>query len=108
MWLVRDGDVLATAELAATRRARHRGLLGRDDYRGALVIEPCRQVHTFGMRFAIDVAFVDSIGTILAVRTLPPWRLSRLVWRAALVVEAEAGAFDRWGLRVGDRIELKA
>ena len=38
---------------------------------------------------------------------LAPWRLSPYVHRAAFVVEAEAGAFDRWRLRPGDRLELR-
>jgi uncharacterized membrane protein (UPF0127 family) len=109
VWLVRDdGTVLATAEVPARRRDRARGLLGRDGYEGALVLRPCRQVHTLRMRFPIDVAFVDAQGAVIRTVTLPPWRLSPVVWRAAMVVEAEAGAFERWGLHVGDRVELKA
>ena len=99
--------MLATAELARTRRERTRGLLGRDGHPGALVIPKCRQVHTAGMRFTIDVAFCDAEGRVLRTVCLRPWRVSRLVWRSALVIEAEAGAFARWGLRVGDRVEVK-
>jgi uncharacterized membrane protein (UPF0127 family) len=36
-----------------------------------------------------------------------PWRVSPIVWRSAFVIEAESGAFERWGLRVGDRVEVK-
>jgi hypothetical protein len=107
VWLVRDGEVLATAELARTRRERSRGLLGRDGFEGALVFRKCRQVHSVGMRFVIDVAFCDSRGVVLRTTCLRPWRMSRVVWKSALVVEAEAGAFERWGLRVGDRVEIK-
>ena len=107
MWLVRDGEVLATAEVAANARARRRGLLGRDELDGVLVLRPCRHVHTFRMRFAIDVAFCDVNGLVLRTCSLPPGRLSPVVWRAAFVVEAGAGAFERWRLRVGDRIELR-
>jgi uncharacterized protein len=107
-WLVRDGDVLATAEVAHTARSRRRGLLGRDAHDGALVLRPCRHVHTAGMRFPIDVAFCDAEGVVLRTVTLAPWRLSPYVRRAAFVVEAEAGAFDRWRLRAGDRLELRA
>ena len=107
MWLVRDGEVLAAAEVARTRRERTRGLLGRDGFTGALVFRKCRQVHTVGMRFAIDVAFCRADGVVLRISTLRPWRLSPLVWRSAFVIEAEAGAFERWGLRVGDRVEVK-
>jgi uncharacterized protein len=107
VWLVRDGDVLAAAEVAGNRRARGKGLLGRDGFTGALIIRPCRQVHTVGMRFAIDVAFCDDDGVVLHLATLRRRRVSRLVWKAAFVVEAEAGAFARWGLRTGDRLEVK-
>jgi uncharacterized membrane protein (UPF0127 family) len=107
VWLVRDGEVLATAELAATRRERARGLLGRSGYEGALVFRKVRQVHTVGMRFAIDVAFCDAHGRVLRTVTMRPWRLSRVVWKSALVIEAEAGAFERWGLRAGDHVDVK-
>ena len=107
-WLVRDGDVLATAEVAHTARGRRRGLLGRDSHEGALVLRPCRHVHTAGMRFPIDVAFCDAEGVVLRTVTLAPWRLSPYVLRAAFVVEAEAGAFGRWRLQPGDRLELRA
>ena len=107
-WLVRDGDVLAAAEIADGARARRRGLLHRDAYEGAFVLRPCRHVHTVRMRFSIDVAFCDAAGVVLRTCTLPPWRLSPVVRRTAFVIEAEAGAFDRWRLRPGDRLELRA
>jgi uncharacterized membrane protein (UPF0127 family) len=107
MWLVRDGEVLATAEVAADARARRRGLLGRDEIDGVLVLRPCRHVHTFRMRFAIDVAFCDVNGLVLRTCTLPPGRMSPVVWRAAFALEAGDGAFDRWRLGPGDRVELR-
>src|SRR5882757_4789763 len=94
VWLVRDGEVLAAAEVAHTRRERTRGLLGRDGITGALVFRKCRQVHTIGMRFAIDVAFCNADCEVLRISTLRTWRLSPLVWRSAFVIEAEAGAFE--------------
>ena len=107
-WLVRDGEVLAAVEIADTARSRRRGLLGRDGFEGALLLRPCRQVHTVGMRFTLDVAFCDTEGIVLRTSTLAPWRLSPIVRRAAFVIEAEAGAFDRWRLARGDRLELRA
>jgi uncharacterized membrane protein (UPF0127 family) len=108
-WLVRDGDVLASAEVALRARERIVGLLGRDRaaMTGALVLRPCRQVHTLGMRFPIDVAFCDREGVVLRTVTVPPWRVTRVVWRAGFVVEAAAGSFERWQLRPGDTIEVK-
>jgi uncharacterized membrane protein (UPF0127 family) len=106
-WLLRDGEVLASLEVAGSRRARARGLLGRDGVDGALLLRPCRSVHTLGMRFSIDVAFCDDELRVLRVVTLPRHRLSRPVWRSRAVIEAEAGAFARWGLRPGDKVEVK-
>jgi uncharacterized membrane protein (UPF0127 family) len=105
-WLVRDRDVLATAEVAATRRARRQGLRGRDEFDGALVLRPCRQVHTFGMRFPIDVAFCDRDGRVVRTYHLARRRVSPIVWRARLALEARAGAFERWRLRAGDMIDV--
>jgi uncharacterized membrane protein (UPF0127 family) len=106
-WLVRDGEVLASVEIAKGRRQRMRGLIGRDGIDGGIVLRPCRQVHTVGVHFPIDVAFCDRDGRVLRVVTVPPWRLTRLVWRSGFVVEAAAGAFERWRLRPGDQVEVK-
>ena len=106
-WLVSNGTVLASAERADTHRERARGLLGRDGVEGAMVLTSTRWVHTFGMRFAIDVAHLDANGTVLHVATLARHRIGTPVWKARTVVEAEAGAFGRWGLKVGDVVELR-
>jgi len=99
--------VLASAEVASTHRARARGLLGRDGVDGVLVLEHVRSVHTWGMRFPIDVAFCDADGTVLRVSTLRPWRITRPVRRARRVIEAEAGTFREWGISQGQRLELR-
>ena len=107
-WLVRDGDVLAAAEVASSAHDRRRGLLGRNSFDGALVLRPCRNVHTARMQFAIDVAFCDRDGFVLHTVTLAPWRLSRPVPRAYFAIEASEGAFDRWKLAIGDIVEVRA
>ncbi len=106
-WLLRDGDVLASLELAETRRSRRRGLLGRDGIEGALLLRPARSVHTLGMRFPLDVAWCDRELRVLRVARLPRHRLSRPVLRSRAVLEAEAGSFARWGLVPGDLLELR-
>jgi len=105
-WLLRDGEVLANAELAGTFSQRVRGLLGRQGYEGALILPRTRSVHSLGMRFTLDVAFLDRQLCVVDVIGLVPWRVSLPRWRARMVLEAEAGAFERWGLRVGDKLEL--
>src|SRR2546430_1503881 len=79
---VEGGDILASAEVARGVRQRTRGLLGRDRkaVTGALVLRPCRQVHTIGMRFPIDVAFCDRDGVVLRTLTVAPWRGARGMW----------------------------
>jgi uncharacterized protein len=106
-WLLRDGDVLASLDLARSWRERSKGLLGRDGIEGALWISRARQVHTVGLRFSIDVAFCDREGVVLRTVTMPPYRVSLPVLKARSVIEAEAGAFGRWNLRVGDQLEVK-
>lgn len=109
-WLVTKDDsdprVLASAEVADSHTARRRGLLGRDGIEGAIVLRPCRWVHTVGMRFPIDVAFLDDDGVVIKTMQMQRQRVGIPVWRARAVVEASAGAFARWGLRVGDRVEI--
>ncbi|MFK8022979.1 MAG: DUF192 domain-containing protein [Ilumatobacter sp.] len=106
-WLVSEARVLASAECAASRSTRRRGLLGRHHFEGALVIHPCRWVHTVGMKFPIDVAFLDGDGVVVKTVHMPCHRVGLPHPRARTVIEAEAGAFSRWGIRVGDVIEVR-
>ncbi|MDQ2679270.1 MAG: DUF192 domain-containing protein [Actinomycetota bacterium] len=105
-WLVHDGRVLASAEVATSRSGRRRGLLGRDGVDGVLVI-PTRSVHTFGMRFAIDVAFCGEDGTVRRTVTLRPNRVTMPVRGAVTAIEAPAGSFASWGLVPGDVLEVR-
>ena len=106
-WLLKDDQVLAALEIARTPRRRRRGLLGRDGIEGALLLRPGRSVHTFGMRFPIDVVFCDRSLTVVKVKTLPPGRLTLPVWRAHAVIEAEAGSAERWGVVADDQLEIR-
>ncbi|MFD9502049.1 DUF192 domain-containing protein [Streptomyces sp. NPDC060035] len=94
--------------IAASYRARTRGLLGVQGVDGALLITPCGSVHTFRMRFTIDVAYLDRKFNVLAVRTMKPGRLGMPRLRARHVVESEAGAMEKWGLRPGARVQVAA
>jgi uncharacterized membrane protein (UPF0127 family) len=96
--LWRADERLTAAEVASTRAARRRGLL---------VLAPARAVHTLGMRFDLDVAFVDLQGVVVDTCTMPRNRLGLPRWRARTVLEAEAGAFARWNLRVGDVVSVR-
>lgn len=107
-WLLREGEVLAALEIAESRKSRRKGLLGREGIDGALLLPSARMgVHSIGMRFALDVAFCDTDMTVRRILRLKPLRMTRPSPRAPRVLEAEAGAFDRWKLQVGDQLEIK-
>ncbi len=84
-----------------------RGLLGRDGVDGALLLEPARSVHT--MRHAVRHRrrLLRRDLRVLRVVTMAPNRLGMPVVKARSVIEAEAGSFERWGVSVGDRLEIK-
>ncbi len=102
------GRRVADVEMAVTPRTRGKGLLGRTGLSGALWLAPARQVHTYRMKFAIDVAHVDRNGTVIHTQTMPPGRLGPWKRRARGVLEAEAGSFEAWGLTPGVQVELVA
>jgi hypothetical protein len=106
-WLVSSGRVLASAVVASTRRERRNGIIGRQSLEGAFVIPQCRWIHTVGVRFPIDVAYLDAQGMVLKTETLGRFRIGAPVAHACMVIEACSGAFDRWGLRIGDLIEVR-
>ncbi|MEV8123082.1 DUF192 domain-containing protein [Streptomyces sp. NPDC085944] len=100
------GRVRVPLEIAGSYRARTRGLLGRSSVEGAMLLSPANSVHTFRMRMAIDVAYLDRRLTVVAVRTMRPGRLGLPRLRARHVLEAEAGAMGEWKVRVGTRVEI--
>ena len=100
--------VAVSVEIAATRTSRRRGLLGRDrlEEASAMLLAPCAAVHTAGMRFAIDVVFVDRQGfAVKIVRDLRPWRIS-LATGARAVIEMPAGSLRQGQVLPGDRLYL--
>lgn len=104
-YLLRDGAAVPV-EVPPTRAGRRRGLLGRNDLEGGLLLEGVRSVHTFGMRFTIDIALLDRTGTVLHTATLPPGRVTRPRLGSASVLEMQAGSLVRWAIEPGDRLEF--
>ena len=105
----RTGLPVAThVETAFSSADRKRGLLGRDGLPSgqALVIAPSNLVHTFAMRFAIDIVFTARDGRVLKVsEAVPPRRIAGSL-RAFAVVELAAGELERSGTRAGDMLEV--
>ena len=90
---------------------RARGLLGRMPLEGdeGLLIGPCRAVHTLGMRYPIDVAFLDEGGTVVATYPgLVPNRRTSWHGEAAWALELPAGTLDETSTTTGHRLSWKA
>ncbi|MHB8302667.1 MAG: DUF192 domain-containing protein [Acidobacteriaceae bacterium] len=103
--------VASRVQVADTFVTRLVGLLGRDrlDEDGGLLIQPSSGVHTFGMRFSIDVAAIDRRGRVRALwHNLPPWRMSGISWRYHSMLELPAGQLQRCSVQVTDQLEFVA
>ena len=102
-----DGRVVCEQVLVAARPLRRmRGLLGRAELPSdeGILLRPAGSVHTFFMRFPIDVVFLDKEDRVLGIEpAVPPWRTANCRG-AKSVVELAAGECDRRGLELGDRL----
>ena len=97
------GESIVLADTGATRRT---GLLKHDRLNPGegLWIVPCEAVHTFFMKFPIDLVYVDKRRKVRKVRNaVPPWRLSGCLM-AESVLELPAGTAERTGTQVGDEL----
>ncbi len=105
----RGRQVAARVEKAADYQSRSRGLLGRSsmDPSEGLWIVPCPMIHTFFMKFPIDVLFLDKeLRVVRVLEDLRPWRLSPWVLRARSVLELAGGSL-KGSVSVGDQLEFK-
>jgi uncharacterized membrane protein (UPF0127 family) len=103
------GTVVAPrVRVASSLLARSIGLLGKSALPAdeGLWLTPCTSIHTFFMRFPIDVLFIDGEGTARSKATLKPWRISRWERRAAGALELPAGTLARTQTEPGDKISL--
>jgi uncharacterized membrane protein (UPF0127 family) len=107
--MTRGGVLAEPAAVAETPAARRRGLLGSDslaDGSGMLIV-PCRQVHTFGMRYPIDIVFIDEAWKVKrVVSAMKPGRLGALVIRARAALELPAGKAAETGTQAGDLLDV--
>jgi len=97
-------------QVATGFRARLVGWLGRRSApRGrGLWIAPCDGVHTFAMRFPVDLVFLDAAGRVRRVdHRVPAWRI-RVCLGAHSVIELAAGQAQELRIAVGDRIEIRS
>ena len=108
--LLADGGIVVAEDVrvAGSMRARMRGLLGaaKLEHGQALLLSPCKQVHTFGMRYPIDVVFCDAAWQVLSViHDMKPGRVSRIEWKARHTIELPSGGAA--GIRPGHRLVVE-
>jgi hypothetical protein len=86
------------------------GLLGRErlEQDEALIIPGCCSIHTFGMKFAIDVVFTDKAFGVRSLHmNIRPGRMTPIFWGCWYAVELSSGAIERSGLELEDRLVLE-
>jgi uncharacterized protein len=108
--LTRQAVLASCVDVADRGANRRKGLLGRDhlsDGEGLWIL-PCEAVHTFGMRFAIDLVYLDRNNRVRKTRSdVPPSRLSACL-TAHSVIELASGTISRTQTKPGDRLEFSA
>ena len=100
------GERIRVAETGLTRIV---GLLGESELLpgDGLLIVPSQSIHTWGMQFPIDIAVLDNQWNVIAIRPdMGPFRMTRMFWEAAAVLELPSGRLDLTSTRVGDTMEF--
>ena len=74
-----------------------------------LLLTPCNEIHTFGMRFDIDTLTLDKNGEVLFIdRAVKPHKVRKKVKGGHMVLELNSGCADKLGIQEGDRLEFAA
>ena len=102
----REKHLATELEVADNPYTRRKGLLGRDGLAPGtgLWIFPCESVHTFSMRFAIDLVYLDRQSVVKKVRSNVPRGRISACFSARSVIELPAGTVEATGTEPGDRI----
>ena len=101
------GERIWVAETSLSRMVGLLGKKGLDPGTGLLIV-PSQAVHTVGMRFTIDVVFIDRRWKVIHLRPeMVPYRLTSIHWRARCVLELPAGAIAKSSTVVGDDLFIE-
>lgn len=102
-----NGRELGVIRVAASHRARYRGLLGEDTIDVALLLLKTNAVHTVGMNFPIDVAFVSRRLRVVDITHMKPNRWSRNRLTARHTLETAEGRLSEWGIVRGAQVTIE-
>jgi len=101
------GDKVRTARTLLSRLVGLLGTAAIADGEGLWLV-PCRGVHTLGMRYPIDVVFLDTRGVVIGIlEGLPPNRIGRVFRGARGALELRSGILAATGTVPGDRLEFE-
>jgi hypothetical protein len=105
----RQAPLATRLEGAFESTSRNRGLLGRAGLAPgtALVIAPSNAVHTFAMRFPIDLVFANREGVVVKTKAAVPRSRIAIALGGFAVIELAAGAIASCGVQVGDRLTVR-
>lgn len=109
--VTKDTLIAENLSIAETLPKRIVGLLGRKEFKKgeALLIKPCQQIHTFFMRFSIDLLFLDKENRIIkTIKDFPPWRISRIYPKAKSCLELPSGTIESTFTQEGDKILISS
>ncbi len=107
--LTRKTVIATKAVVADSIGLRIKGLLGKNQLAAgeALIIKPCNSIHTFGMRFAIDVVFIDRDNKITGIiHNLRPNRITGIYYKAYYTIELPSRALPSTLSELGDIIQI--
>ena len=100
---------LSNIKIADSYKSKIVGVIGWEDWGGCagLLIKDANSIHTFFVRFAIDVVFLDKgFKIVKIVENLKPFRFSPIVWSAKHTLELPSGTLRKKSLHPGDKIDL--
>jgi hypothetical protein len=106
--LTRDTTIASHAEIAQNPLQSMKGLLGRRDFprNEALIITHCQSIHTFFMKFPIDVIFCDRQNKVIGLcEGLKPFCLSPIFFKASYAIELPSGAIAASKTQKGDTLK---
>lgn len=97
-------------KIANSLRDKSFGLIGWKNWKGldGLLLRDSNSIHTFFVRFPIDVVFLDKDYQIIKlVENLKPFSFSPIVWKASHVLELPTGSIKKYSLKTGDKIDVE-
>jgi len=108
----RQTSLASECEIADSGWARMKGLLGRSQKEfhpgKGLWLLPANSIHTIGMSFPIDVAYLDKTGRLIRLyHSLPPFRVAAIRFKTHSILELPAGTLARTRTEVGDTVEFR-